>query len=80
MIRIPQNIIHDIIAQAWKELAEHIEIENTDLGGNWIEEDNIIPETYIDHEEEPREYPLNTLQTVVRVPPLHSTGFAKNGC
>ncbi|MDR3250455.1 MAG: cyclic nucleotide-binding domain-containing protein [Tannerella sp.] len=31
------------------------------------EEDNIIPETYIDYEEEPREYPLNTLQTVVRV-------------
>ncbi|MDR2815003.1 MAG: cyclic nucleotide-binding domain-containing protein [Prevotellaceae bacterium] len=31
------------------------------------EEYNIIPETYIDYEEEPREYPLNTLQTVVRV-------------
>lgn len=31
------------------------------------EEDNIIPETYIDYEENPREYPLNTLQTVVRV-------------
>lgn len=31
------------------------------------EEDNVIPETYIDYEEEPREYPLNTLQTVVRV-------------
>ena len=31
------------------------------------EEDNIIPETYIDYEEDPREYPLNTLQTVVRV-------------
>ncbi len=30
-------------------------------------EDNIIPETYIDYEESPREYPLNTLQTVVRV-------------
>ncbi len=30
-------------------------------------EDNIIPETYIDYEENPREYPLNTLQTVVRV-------------
>ena len=31
------------------------------------EEDNIIPETYIDYEEQPREYSLNTLQTVVRV-------------
>jgi hypothetical protein len=31
------------------------------------EEDNIIPETYIDYEEHPREYSLNTLQTVVRV-------------
>ncbi|MDR2474685.1 MAG: cyclic nucleotide-binding domain-containing protein [Bacteroidales bacterium] len=31
------------------------------------EENNIITETYIDYEEEPREYPLNTLQTVVRV-------------
>ena len=31
------------------------------------EEDNIIPETYIDYEENPTEYPLNTLQTVVRV-------------
>jgi hypothetical protein len=31
------------------------------------EEDNIIPETYIDYEENPREYSLNTLQTVVRV-------------
>jgi hypothetical protein len=31
------------------------------------EEDNIIPETYIDYEENPKEYPLNTLQTVVRV-------------
>ncbi|MBQ3635428.1 MAG: cyclic nucleotide-binding domain-containing protein [Bacteroidales bacterium] len=31
------------------------------------EEDNIIPETYIDYEETPTEYQLNTLQTVVRV-------------
>lgn len=31
------------------------------------EEDNIIPETYIDYEEQPTEYSLNTLQTVVRV-------------
>lgn len=31
------------------------------------EEDNIIPETYIDYEEHPAEYSLNTLQTVVRV-------------
>ncbi|GAB6011282.1 family 2B encapsulin nanocompartment shell protein [Viscerimonas tarda] len=31
------------------------------------EEDNIIPETYIDYEENPREYSLNTIQTVVRV-------------
>ncbi|MDP4201181.1 MAG: family 2B encapsulin nanocompartment shell protein [Bacteroidota bacterium] len=31
------------------------------------EEDNIIPETYIDYEENPREYSLNTLQTIVRV-------------
>ncbi len=31
------------------------------------EEDNIIPETYIDYEDKPREYSLNTLQTVVRV-------------
>ena len=30
-------------------------------------EDNVIPETYIDYEEEPTEYSLNTLQTVVRV-------------
>ena len=31
------------------------------------EEDNIIPETYIDYDENPTEYSLNTLQTVVRV-------------
>ena len=31
------------------------------------EEDNVIPETYIDYEENPTEYSLNTLQTVVRV-------------
>lgn len=31
------------------------------------EEDNTIPETYIDYEENPTEYSLNTLQTVVRV-------------
>ena len=31
------------------------------------EEDNTIPETYIDYEESPTEYSLNTLQTVVRV-------------
>ncbi|MBP5668167.1 MAG: cyclic nucleotide-binding domain-containing protein [Salinivirgaceae bacterium] len=31
------------------------------------EEDNIIPETYIDYDETPTEYSLNTLQTVVRV-------------
>ncbi len=31
------------------------------------EEDNIIPETYIDYEEQPTEYSLNTLQTIVRV-------------
>jgi hypothetical protein len=31
------------------------------------EEDNIIPETYIDYEENPREYSLNTLQTIVRI-------------
>ncbi len=31
------------------------------------EEDNIIPETYIDYDENPSEYSLNTLQTVVRV-------------
>jgi hypothetical protein len=31
------------------------------------EEDNIIPETYIDYEENPTEYSLNTLQTVVRI-------------
>ena len=31
------------------------------------EEDNVIPETYIDYEEHPTEYSLNTLQTVVRV-------------
>jgi hypothetical protein len=31
------------------------------------EEDNIIPDTYIDYEENPTEYSLNTLQTVVRV-------------
>lgn len=40
---------------------KHVEL----LSGH--EEDNIIPETYIDYEENPREYPLNTLQTVVRV-------------
>lgn len=31
------------------------------------EEDNIIPETYIDYDENPTEYSLNTLQTVVRI-------------
>lgn len=31
------------------------------------EEDNVIPETYIDYDENPTEYSLNTLQTVVRV-------------
>jgi CRP-like cAMP-binding protein len=31
------------------------------------DEDNTIPETYINYEENPREYLLNTLQTVVRV-------------
>lgn len=31
------------------------------------DENITIPETYIDYEEHPREYPLNTLQTVVRV-------------
>lgn len=31
------------------------------------EEDNVIPETYIDYDEQPTEYSLNTLQTVVRV-------------
>ena len=40
---------------------KHVEL----LSGH--EEDNVIPETYIDYEDAPREYALNTLQTVVRV-------------
>ena len=40
---------------------KHIEL----LSGH--DENNTIPETYIDYEENPTEYSLNTLQTVVRV-------------
>jgi hypothetical protein len=58
-----------------KAVDEHLRIRTTvnDHGEKHIdlvsghEEDNIIPETYIDYEESPREYSLNTLQTVVRV-------------
>ena len=54
---------------------EHLRIKATvnDHGEKHIdlvsghEEDNVIPETYIDYDEEPTEYSLNTLQTVVRV-------------
>ena len=61
--------------QFQKAVDEHLRIRTTvnDHGEKHIdllsghEEDNIIPETYIDYEEAPREYSLNTLQTVVRV-------------
>jgi hypothetical protein len=61
--------------QFQKAIDEHLRLKATvnDHGEKHIdlasghEEDNIIPETYIDYEEKPREYPLNTLQTVVRV-------------
>ena len=54
---------------------EHLRIKATvnDHGEKHIdlvsghEEDNVIPETYIDYEENPTEYSLNTLQTVVRI-------------
>jgi len=62
-------------SQFQKAVDEHLRLKATvnaygekhiDLASGH-EEDNIIPETYIDYEENPREYPLNTLQTVVRV-------------
>ncbi|GHT11478.1 Crp/Fnr family transcriptional regulator [Bacteroidia bacterium] len=73
-----EEIIKDIPTfreQFQKAVDEHLRLKATvnahgekhiDLASGH-EEDNIIPETYIDYEEEPREYPLNTLQTVVRV-------------
>ncbi|MCC8144842.1 MAG: cyclic nucleotide-binding domain-containing protein [Tannerellaceae bacterium] len=65
----------DFREQFQKAVDEHLRIKATvnDHGEKHIdlvsghEEDNIIPETYIDYEENPREYSLNTLQTVVRV-------------
>ncbi|MDR1416290.1 MAG: cyclic nucleotide-binding domain-containing protein [Prevotellaceae bacterium] len=73
-----EGIIKDIPTfreQFQKAIDEHLRLKATvnahgekhiDLASGH-EEYNIIPETYIDYEEEPREYPLNTLQTVVRV-------------
>jgi hypothetical protein len=73
-----EEIIRDIPTfreQFQKAIDEHLRLKATvnahgekhiDLVSGH-EEYNIIPETYIDYEEEPREYPLNTLQTVVRV-------------
>ncbi|MDR0733712.1 MAG: cyclic nucleotide-binding domain-containing protein [Dysgonamonadaceae bacterium] len=73
-----EQIIKDIPTfreQFQKAVDEHLRLKATvnthgekhiDLASGH-EEDNIIPETYIDYEEYPREYSLNTLQTVVRV-------------
>lgn len=67
--------IPDFRAQFQSAIDEHLRLRATvnvhgekhiDLVSGH-EEDNIIPETYIDYEEQPREYSLNTLQTVVRV-------------
>lgn len=73
-----EGIIHDVPNfrdEFQKAVDEHLRLRATvnthgekhiDLVSGH-EEDNIIPETYIDYEENPREYSLNTLQTVVRV-------------
>lgn len=73
-----ESIIHDVPnfrEEFQKAVDDHLRLRATvnthgekhiDLVSGH-EEDNIIPETYIDYEENPREYSLNTLQTVVRV-------------
>lgn len=73
-----ENIIRevpDFREQFQKAVDEHLRLKATVnihgekhidlLSGH--EEYNTIPETYIDYEENPTEYSLNTLQTVVRV-------------
>ncbi len=73
-----ENIIKevpDFREQFQKAVDEHLRLKATvnQHGEKHIdlvsghEEDNIIPETYIDYDEAPTEYKLNTLQTVVRV-------------
>lgn len=73
-----ENIISevpDFREQFQKAVDEHLRVKATvnTHGERHIDlvsghdEDQIIPETYIDYEEFPREYSLNTLQTVVRV-------------
>ena len=67
--------IPDFRQQFQKAVDEHLRLKATvnDHGEKHIdlvsgaEEDNIIPETYIDYEDQPTEYSLNTLQTIVRV-------------
>src|SRR5574344_157485 len=67
--------VHDFREQFQNAVDEHLRLKATvNIHGerhidlvSGHEEENIIPETYIDHEEQPREYSLNTLQTVVRV-------------
>ena len=67
--------VPDFREQFQKAVDEHLRLKATvnQHGERHIdlvsghEEDNIIPETYIDYEENPTEYSLNTLQTVVRV-------------
>lgn len=67
--------VPDFREQFQKAVDEHLRLKATvnahgekhiDLMSGY-DENNIIPETYIDYEETPREYSLNTLQTVVRV-------------
>ena len=73
-----ENVVKEVPAfreQFQKAVDEHLRLKATvnQHGERHIdlvsghEEDNIIPETYIDYEENPTEYSLNTLQTVVRV-------------
>lgn len=67
--------IPDFREQFQKAIEKHLRLKATlnEHGERHIdlvsghEEDNVIPETYIDYEEKPKEYSLNTLQTVVRV-------------
>jgi hypothetical protein len=67
--------VTDFREQFQKAVDEHLRLKATvNIHGekhidlvSGHEEDNIIPETYIDYEENPTEYSLNTLQTVVRV-------------
>lgn len=73
-----ENIIRevpDFREQFQKAVDEHLRLKATvnihgekhiDLASGH-KEDIVIPETYIDYEENPTEYSLNTLQTVVRV-------------